>query len=105
FARWHRDGDLALAASGVPSIVLRPNGFMQNVLCQQVGAIRERNCFFTSTPGARVSLIDAADVAAAAAAALTRDDVAPGPRDLTGPAAITPEEMAFVMSAILGRGI
>ncbi|MDA2811411.1 NAD(P)H-binding protein [Nocardiopsis sp. RSe5-2] len=99
--REHGLSDAALAASGIPHAVLRPNAFMQNTAqwratIERMGAIR------LPMGRSRVSMVDARDVAAAACAAL----VAPGPGpvavDLTGPEALSYDEIAAAVSGAAG---
>jgi uncharacterized protein YbjT (DUF2867 family) len=105
FARWHREADSCLQSSGVPHVILRPNGFMQNYLRFHAATIRTRGLFFLPTEQAKISHVDAEDVAAAAVAALLAERVPESAYTLTGPAALSNEETAWIFSVILGREI
>ena len=102
FARNAAQAERALHRSRVPHVVLRANGFMQNVLRQrasiEAGKLVDP---LGATAASHVDVHDLADVAVA---------VANGPFDgraltLTGPAALTGEEMAATLSDVLGRPV
>jgi uncharacterized protein YbjT (DUF2867 family) len=102
FARNAAQVERALRASGVPHVILRANGFMQNALRQRA-AIEAGNFIEPSgtTAASRIDVHDLADVAVAVASrrfdgrALT----------LTGSAALTGDEMAATLSGVLGRPV
>jgi uncharacterized protein YbjT (DUF2867 family) len=102
FARNAAQVEQALRASGVPHVILRANGFMQNVLRQRA-AIEAGNFVEPSgaTAASRIDVHDLADVAVAVASrpfdgrALT----------LTGPAALTGDQMAATLASVLGRPV
>ncbi|MFH9354085.1 NAD(P)H-binding protein [Kitasatospora sp. NPDC017646] len=85
--------------------VLRPSWFMQNFTGDHLHArsIREDGTILTATGSGRIGFVDADDIAAVAVHALT-DDPAPD-RDLilTGPAALTHDEIAVIVSEVTGR--
>ncbi|MEV0438514.1 NAD(P)H-binding protein [Streptomyces spectabilis] len=87
--------------------VLRPSWFMQNFTGDHPHAtgIRDEGVLTTATGDGRVGFVDADDIAAVAARALT-DPVAPGP-DLvvTGPEALTYAEVAAVVTRVTGRAV
>ncbi|WP_030674148.1 NAD-dependent epimerase/dehydratase family protein [Streptomyces sp. NRRL B-1347] len=87
--------------------VLRPSWFMQNFTGDHLHAagIRGDGVLTTATGTGRVGFVDADDIAAVAARALT-DPVAPGP-DLvvTGPEALTYTEVAAVVTRVTGRAV
>jgi uncharacterized protein YbjT (DUF2867 family) len=102
FARNAAQVDGVLRASGVRHVILRANGFLQNLLRQRA-AIEAGNLVEPSGTTA-ASRIDVHDVAAVAVA------IADGPFDgrafsLTGPAALTGDEMAATLSGVLGRPV
>lgn len=102
FARNAAQAEAAVHRSGVPHVVLRANGFMQNVLRQRASIEAGRLMDpLGATAASHVDVHDLADVAVA---------VANGPFDgraltLTGPAALTGEEMAATLSDVLGRPV
>jgi uncharacterized protein YbjT (DUF2867 family) len=102
FARNAARVEQALRRSGVPHIVLRPNGYMQNLLRQrasiEAGSMVEP---LGAIAASHVDVHDLADVAVS---------VAEGPFDgraptLTGPAALTGDEMAATLASVLGRPV
>jgi uncharacterized protein YbjT (DUF2867 family) len=102
--RWHGEIERHLLASGVPSVLLRPNAFMTNVLAF-ADTIANTGMLFAPVGSARVAFIDPRDVAAAAVAALVEDGHGDRAFRLTGPAAITYDQIAATLSAATGRAI
>jgi uncharacterized protein YbjT (DUF2867 family) len=97
-ARQHRAAELALERSGVGFTILRPPFFMQNLLTMvRDGVLR------TAAADGRIGMIDARDVAAAAVTALT----SPGPNGrtytITGPEAMSFDEVAAVLTRQTGH--
>ncbi|MFI8188117.1 NAD(P)H-binding protein [Streptomyces sp. NPDC085946] len=87
--------------------VLRPSWFMQNFTGDHAHArsVREEGTIRTATDGGRVAFVDADDIAAVAVEALTADRC-PGP-DLviTGPQALSHDEVAAVLTEETGRAV
>jgi uncharacterized protein YbjT (DUF2867 family) len=92
----------ALRATGREAVAIRPNVFMQSFLAQ-TGALA--NGVLPGPEGARVSFIDARDIGALAAAALTAAEPPAPVLEVTGPEALTWYEVADEMSRVLGRPI
>lgn len=63
--RWHYDGELALQASGLRYVILRPQYFMDNVL-RPIPGTDPRVLLSVVPPGHRIGMIDSRDVAAVA---------------------------------------
>lgn len=85
--------------------VLRPTWFMQNVLTAthpHAVSIREDGVLTTSTDGASVALIDAGDIAEVAAILLVGDVSPNTDLVLTGPEALTYDEVAGVIADVTG---
>ncbi|MFI6927665.1 NAD(P)H-binding protein [Nonomuraea spiralis] len=97
----HGEIDEHLRASGVPHAILQPTGFMQNL----IGDLRGGDRFHGAWGGGRMNYIDARDIAAVAAALLTRPVGASESYLLTGPESPTHEEIAATMTSVLGRPI
>lgn len=102
FARSAAQVEKVLRRCGAPHIVLRANGFMQNLIRQrasiEAGSLVDP---LAATAASYVDVHDLADVAVA---------VANGPFDgraltLTGPAALAGEAMAATLSLVLGRPV
>ena len=103
--RWQTEIEAGLTASGLAHTLLRANAYMQNVLAL-APAIAKTSGFGSSAGKGRVGMIDARDVAAAAAEIAT----SPGPHAgatywLTGPELISYSDVAAVLSKLLGRPI
>lgn len=100
--RQHFDAEQHLADSGVPWAVVRPNGFMQTLIVAMAATVRERGLIANPLGTAGISLVDCADVGAAAAAVLTDPRHDGRHYVLTGPAAPTYAEIAAVISEETG---
>ena len=104
-ANIHRPVEKAIERSGMAWTFLRPNSFMQNAVTFMAPTIRAESAFYSASGQARISHIDVRDIAAVAVAALT----APGHEEaiytLSGPEALTYDEMADELSKGLGRVI
>jgi uncharacterized protein YbjT (DUF2867 family) len=103
--RWQAEIEAGLAASGIPHTLLRSNAYMQNVLAL-APAIAATSSFGSSAGQGRSGMVDARDVAAAAA----QIAAAPGGHAgrtywLTGPELISNYDVAAVLSELLGRTI
>lgn len=105
FFQWHREGELALEASGLEWVHLRCNVFMQSFLARHEHSIRARGLFYDAVGHGRASYVDADDVAAAAVVALTRPDLAHTTWTLTGPEALSCHDIAQILSRVAGRAI
>jgi uncharacterized protein YbjT (DUF2867 family) len=100
--RWHRAGEDAVRASGVPATFLRPTGFMSNAL-HWAATIAARDTVFHPYADGRVSLIDPRDIAAAAAVVLTGPGHAGRAYPLCGPEALGPADEVAILAEVLGR--
>lgn len=98
--RAHRQIEARIQASGLAWTHLRPHWFMQNELGQAEGVARERT-FYAPDVG-RISMIDARDVAAAAARVLIEDGHENRSYLLTGPQAISYADVAATYARVLG---
>jgi uncharacterized protein YbjT (DUF2867 family) len=77
---------------------------MQNTLGLAAG-IREHGTIYQPSGGARASYVDARDVAAVAAAVLTRRGHAGQTYDLTGPEALGYAEIAAILGRVAGKPV
>ncbi|MGH8238088.1 MAG: SDR family oxidoreductase, partial [Steroidobacteraceae bacterium] len=64
-AHMHRSVEEAIEASGLAWTFLRPNGFMQNLSGPMAAAIKATGAIYQPAADARISFIDARDIAAA----------------------------------------
>lgn len=85
--------------------VLRPSWFMQNFTGQHLPSILSDGCLYSATGDGRVAFIDAVDIAAVAAAALLVPERASGELLLTGPQALTYDEVAAMIGHMAGRDV
>lgn len=105
FARWHRPVEKEIEASGLEWTFLRPNGFMQNIPNFFAPTIKAQGAIYTSAAGAQISHVDVRDVAAVAARVLTDGGHAGKAYELSGPQALTYDEIAGILSTVLGRKV
>lgn len=100
--RWHGATQRELERSGMSYTFLQPTFFMQNIL-MFAPSIAGEGVFYQPLADARVSYIDARDIAAVAAAALTGDGHEGKAYAMTGPEALSCADMAEILSAKIGR--
>lgn len=103
-ARWHAEGEKELEASGIPFTHLRPNAFMQNIL-GLAPTILSQGEFYQPAADGKVSHIDVRDIAAVAAKALTGDGHQGKTYVLTGPEALSYDEVARKVSTAIGKPV
>jgi uncharacterized protein YbjT (DUF2867 family) len=102
--RWHGEIESHLRRSPVPSVILRPAFFMTNLLMVAPG-VTETGMLFAPTAGRPVAMVDIRDVAAAAAVTLLADGHTDRTYDLTGPTAITFDEVAEALTTATGHPV
>jgi uncharacterized protein YbjT (DUF2867 family) len=102
--RWHYETEQQIINSGIPYTFLRPNCFMQNTL-KWARTIKNEGLFYMPIEDAVVSQNDARDIAAVAAAVLTSDGHEGQTYEITGPRALTFEEVAQDLSAALNKEV
>jgi NAD(P)H dehydrogenase (quinone) len=94
-----------LLASGLAVTFLRPTAYMQNILAGWP-TIRDAGIYRIPYPvTTRISLVDLADVAEAAALVLTTGGHAGAAYDLVGTPALTQDEVAAELGRALGRPV
>jgi len=100
----HGRSERHLQASGVDFVLLRPSFYMTNVFAS-LDQIRNESRMFAPAGGAKIAMIDPRDVADVAVAALI-DDVHGGETlVLTGPEAMTFDDVADELSRVLDRPV
>ena len=104
-ANIHRPVEMAIERSGMAWTFLRSNSFMQNAATFMAPTIRTESAFYSACGQARISHVDVRDVAAVAVAALTGAGHEEAIYTLTGPEALTYDEVADELSKVLGRVI
>lgn len=101
--RSHLDVERELRASGVDAVSLRPT-FISHLLAGQLEQIRGGEIALPFGDCA-MALVHPADVADVAVACLTAPDVVEGPRHLTGPEALTFDQVARRVSVAVGHEV
>ncbi|MCX5377360.1 NAD(P)H-binding protein [Streptomyces sp. NBC_00091] len=96
--------EAAVRASALDSTVLRPAGFASNAFAW-AESVRTRRTVFAPFGDVALPVVDPADIAAVAAAALREDGHAGRTYVLTGPEAISPRGQAAVLSGALGEEV
>jgi len=104
FIRDHGQADEYLRASGVPFTILRPNFYMHNVTELWPASLDPQGNYYAPAGEARISMVDARDVAAVAARVLAGEPAGRA-RDVTGPEALSHAEAAAKLAASLGRQV
>ncbi|MEU8176971.1 NAD(P)H-binding protein [Microbispora hainanensis] len=102
--RWHHERERLVRASGIPATILRPGGFMTNVL-EWVPSIRKEGFVLDAIGPGRAAPIDPADIAAVAALVLTENGHEGRTYTLTGDETFTIAEQVEIIAAAVGRRI
>jgi len=106
FPSWHRKVEEKLKASGLHYTILRPNGFMQNLLTSSAPSIRAEGAFYAAMGNAKSSLIHVRDIAAVAAKVLSDPKAHAGKTyELNGPEALSNAEIAARISRVTGQPV
>ncbi|TNC74203.1 SDR family oxidoreductase [Rubellimicrobium roseum] len=100
----YRQAELMLERSGARWTVIRPNWFMDNFHSYWLDGVK-RGAITVPAGEGKTSFIDARDIAASAAGALTSDRFEGRAFNLTGPEALSYHEAAAVLSNVAGRTI
>lgn len=100
----YRQVELLLERSGTPYVILRPNWFADNFHTYWLHGVQTGTIAVPAGEG-KSSFIDVRDIAASAAAALTKDQFNHQAFNLTGPEALSYGEAAAILSKALGRTI
>ena len=96
--------ELMLERSGTPYVILRPNWFADNFVTYWGAGVRAGEIRLPAGEG-KTSFVDARDIAASAAGALTSSAHDGKAFVLTGPAALSYAESAELLSRALGRRV
>lgn len=104
FLRYHAAIEQQIKDSGMAYTFLRPNLFMQGFLSFRE-LIARQGKFFAAIGDAPVSVIDIRDIAAVAAAALTNDAHQGKTYTLTGPEALTHQQIAAALGDATGKPV
>ncbi len=104
-AQWHRKAEQYIESSGIPFTLLRPNITMQDFITRQGEHIRGQGRIIAPLGEARVSFVDARDVAECAVECLTGRSCHGMGFTLTGPESLSPGQIAEILSEVLDRTI
>ncbi len=104
FLRYHGAIEQKIKASGMAYTFLRPNLFMQGLLGFKESIVRD-DTFFATIDDSPISIVDVRDIAAVAAAVLTQSHHEGKTYSITGPEALTHQQMAAKLSSALRRPI
>jgi uncharacterized protein YbjT (DUF2867 family) len=104
FERWHGAIENYLARSELPAVLLRPRTYMTNLMAY-ARTVAQTGMLFAPAGTAAISFVDPRDVADVAAEALTGDRHAGRTYTLTGPEAVTFEQVATALAAATGRPV
>ncbi len=102
--RWHHEREELIRASKIAATFLRPGGFTTNTF-DWMQTFRESGYVLDPTGPGRAALIDPADIAAVAVAALIEEDHVGKAYTLTGPEALTVAEQVTTISEVIGMEI
>jgi uncharacterized protein YbjT (DUF2867 family) len=105
FPSWHRKVEDKLKATGMSYTILRPNGFLQNIVAFNASSIRTQGAFYAAMGDARVSYLDVGDIAVVAVKALQGGAHSGKTYELNGPEAISNQELAARISKVTGRTV
>jgi len=105
FPSWHRKVEDKLKSSGMSYTILRPNGFLQNIVTYNAPSIRAQGAFYVAMGDAKISYVDVGDIAVVAVKALHGRAHAGKTYELNGPEAISNQELAKRISKVAGRTV
>lgn len=103
--RSHGRIEQALCNSGLNYTIIRPHGFMQTFTLFSWSFIQKAGLFSNPTGDGGMPLVDVRDVAQVALKALTEPGHLGKAYDVTGPAALTGDDMAETLERVLGRPV
>jgi uncharacterized protein YbjT (DUF2867 family) len=104
YGQWHKKSEDALRVSGLTWTILRPTGFMSNVLTL-APSIRATGKFHQPTGDGKLALIDPRDIAAVTVKALTVPGHEGRTYTLTGPEALSAADMAAELTKATGKPV
>ncbi len=105
FISAHTDCDRYLEKSGLPYVIVRPNLFLQNIPESTIPSIDGSGTFYADAGQARISMVDTRDVGAVAAVVLTEPGHAGAGYDVTGPEALSYDDVAAKLTETMGRRV
>jgi uncharacterized protein YbjT (DUF2867 family) len=105
--RLHGEVEKVIEESGIPSVFLRPNSFMQNFITRSSQTIKTQSAISLPAGDAKISLVDARDVAAVIVEVLTRNGSQHENKiyDITGPESLSHNQISTILSKEFGKSI
>src|SRR5215203_5426217 len=104
FWDWQGQVEAHLRTSGIPAVVLRPTFKMTNLLVW-ADEVRREGILAMPANGASVAMVDPRDISAVAASVLLGEEHGDQTYTVTGPTAITFEQVAKELSDVAGRSV
>jgi uncharacterized protein YbjT (DUF2867 family) len=107
----HKEKEKIIEDSGIPYTFLRPPAFMQNFVTQFGHTIRTQNVFYVPAGDAKMSFVDARDIAAIAVGMLTNNSNGGSQQrhnkayDITAQDALSYRQVADILSNEVGKKI
>jgi uncharacterized protein YbjT (DUF2867 family) len=105
FPSWHRKVEDRLKSSVLSWTILRPNGFLQNIVAYNAPSIRAQGAFYAAMGDSKTSYLDVGDIAVVAVKVLQGGAHTGKIYELNGPEAISNQELARRISKIAGRTV
>lgn len=103
--RWHREMEKYLEDSGLTYTIIRPATYMQNFVNYFGDSIKNEDTIYMPLGDGKVSYIDVRDIATIACHVLTSDKYFNQVLEITGPEAISCQEVAKAISDAVGKDI
>jgi uncharacterized protein YbjT (DUF2867 family) len=105
--RLHGEEEKIIKESGIPYTFLRPPAFMQNFITQFGQTIKSQNAFYVPAGDAKMSFVDARDIAAVTAVILMNGSTQYLNKvfDITGQHALSYGQAAEILSNEVGKNI
>jgi len=101
--RWHREIEEYLENSGLPYTILRPASFMQNFVQYNADSIRNEDKIYMPLGQGEIGYIDVQDIAEVARIVLMSPDHLNQIYELTGPEALTVNDVAHALTQATNR--
>ncbi|GAB3827919.1 SDR family oxidoreductase [Pontibacter rugosus] len=102
---WHREIERYIEDSGISYTFLRPTSFMQNYIDYNAASIKQEGKFYQPLGNGKVSYIDARDIAAVGVETLLKEGHVGKIYELTGPEALSNNEVAALLSEVSGKQV
>jgi uncharacterized protein YbjT (DUF2867 family) len=99
---WHEKGEAAIRTTGIPFTLVRPTGFMSNLLAW-AHSIRTESVVRSSTANGRRPFIHTEDIASVCLAALLNDEYSGEALAITGPESLSFGEATAIISEAIGK--